>query len=296
MSRRRRWKENKRLSRAFRVTWRLTFVQRELVRSRSRINTIEGKKEKEEERKKSESRSIDRSILRFGWCAIARRLSLTASTSASTSRSLHTDRGICYLVFATTRSEALARVRFAHAPPCLPILRTESARSPPPSSLFPYGGRRESGQSLLWSASLSSSPSFSTNSFPLEFEFWELGRKSFPLLLLSPARLFFLHLRREQRNERVPPLPSDSSRIPRGVAREDLNIGEDRFLFFFFPSRNDVLLTLFLSLTLETEQSPRDRLVGGGEGERHRSSSSIRLFQFARASQSHRNERKCKRP
>lgn len=235
MSRRRRWKENKRLSRAFRVTWRLTFVQRELVRSRSRINTIEGKKEKEEERKKSESRSIDRSILRYGWCAIARRLSLTASTSASTSRSLHTDRGICYLVFATTRSEALARVRFAHAPPCLPILRTESARSPPPSSLFPYGGRRESGQSLLWSVSLSSSPSFSTNSFPLEFEFWNSGEKvSLSSSSPPPVSSFFIFDANKGTNAflRFPSYPPGSSQ-----GRFKYRRGSFSFLFLSLAKR-----------------------------------------------------------
>lgn len=77
-----------------------------------------------------------------------RRLSLTASTSASTSRSLHTDRRICYLVFATT---ALASSLLAHAPLSLSLsfsvsLYLEPSLLPPFS--FPRG-RRESGQPLF---------------------------------------------------------------------------------------------------------------------------------------------------
>lgn len=162
--------------------------------TRARSISFSNKHDRGQEKKKeiaaalarSLARSIDRSILRFGWCAIASRLSLTASTSASTSRSLHTDRGICYLVFATTRSEALARVRFAHAPPCLPILRTESARSLSPS-LFPYGGREGIRSISSLSLSLSSSRR-------LEFKFSELERKCFSSFDFSDSTSFLLSL------------------------------------------------------------------------------------------------------
>lgn len=98
--------------------------------------------------------------------------------------------------------------------------------------------------------------------------------------LSSPVSSFLIF---EQRNERVP-LP----RILRGI--EDLNI-EDRFVFFSFifffslaKQRSSFSLSLSRDGTIAT------RSINRGEGrirrEKHRSSTSIRLFQFARASQS----------
>lgn len=98
--------------------------------------------------------------------------------------------------------------------------------------------------------------------------------------LSSPVSSFLIF---EQRNERVP-LP----RILRGI--EDLNI-EDRFLFFSFifffslaKQRSSFSLSLSRDGTIAT------RSINRGEGrirrEKHRSSTSIRLFQFTRASQS----------
>lgn len=98
----------------------------------------------------------------------------------------------------------------------------------------------------------------------------------------SPVSSFLIF--EEQRNERVPPLP----RILRGI--EDLNI-EDRFVFFSFifffslaKQRSSFSLSLSRDGTIAT------RSINRGEGrirrEKHRSSTSIRLFQFARASQS----------
>lgn len=240
MSRRRRWKENKRLSRAFRVTWRLTFVQRELVRSRSRINTIEGKKEKEEERKKSESRSIDRSILRFGWCAIARRLSLTASTSASTSRSLHTDRGICYLVFATTRSEALARVAShtllpvsLYLEPSLPGLLL-----PPPSFPTEDGGNPVN---LFSGPLLSPPPPLSPTIHFLSPRIRILGtrEKKFPSPppLPRPSLLSSSSTRTKERTRSSPPLRFPSYPPGSSQGRFKYRRGSFSFLFLSLAKR-----------------------------------------------------------
>lgn len=203
-----------------------------------------------------------------------RRLSLTASTSASTSRSLHTDRRICYLVFATT---ALASSLLAHAPLslslffCIPILRTESA----PPFLFPS---RTEG---IWSTSL-----LLANSFPRKFEgSWR--KLEFREKELPPFLRFFLplfpHLPREQRNERVPPLVS-----PEGNTLGKIQISA-RIVFLFFS-----LQTAFFSLSLLRKEK-QSRSI---EGER----SNDRLFvcfnprrERERERHESTSERKCKK-
>lgn len=218
--------------------------------TRARSISFSNKHDRGQEKKKeiaaalarSLARSIDRSILRFGWCAIASRLSLTASTSASTSRSLHTDRGICYLVFATTRSEALARVRFAHAPPCLPILRTESARSPLPPS-FPTQDGRESGQSLL-SLSLSPPLAASNSNFRNSRENVSLP-SIFPILLLFSSLftcLFFPHFRTKERTRSPPSYPPGNRRFKYR--------GSFCFLFFYLLFFSCKTTFFFFSLSL----------------------------------------------